>query len=89
MKAKMGSTMAMLLMGAMLGGENISTVRAENVTGSLPDPPVPKGCKIYFFNENGYHSTEQMRKTEIVFKCTASNDANAVRKYNNWKSKQK
>jgi hypothetical protein len=45
MKGKFGATMAMLLAGAMVGGRY--SVRAEDITGSIPEPPIPKGCKLY------------------------------------------
>jgi hypothetical protein len=45
-------------------------------------PRPPKGTKEYFFNQYGDFSTESMLKSEVVFKCWASNDKNAVRKFN-------
>lgn len=45
-------------------------------------PRPPKGTKEYFFNQYGEFSTESMLKSEVVFKCRASNDKNAVRKFN-------
>jgi hypothetical protein len=46
---------------------------------------VPKGCKQYFFYLHGEHSTEEIIKSTVIFKCIALNDKNAVRKFNNWK----
>jgi hypothetical protein len=52
------------------------------------EPIPPKGTKEYFFNIEGEFSTERMLKTECVFKCFATNDKNAIRKFNNWKNLQ-
>lgn len=49
-------------------------------------PHVPKGTKEYFFNNDGEFSTKSMLKTECVFKCVASNDKNAKRKFVKWKA---
>jgi len=51
----------------------------------LPRKP-PKGAKEYFFNERGEFSTERMLKTDVVFKCYAVNDKNAIRKFKKYKS---
>ena len=64
---------------------------SHNPINDLPDAPkdpvIPKGCKEYFFNIDGEYSTECMRKSETVFKCIASNNKVAIRKFNSWKLK--
>jgi hypothetical protein len=48
---------------------------------SPKEPPIPKGCKEYFFTQNGGFSTDKMRKDECVFKCVAMNDKSAKKKF--------
>jgi hypothetical protein len=47
-----------------------------------PTPP-PNGTNEYFFNSLGEYSTKSMLRTDVVFKCVASNDKNAIRKFCN------
>jgi hypothetical protein len=47
-----------------------------------PIPP-PNGTKEYFFNSLGEYSTKSMLRTDVDFKCVASNDKNAIRKFCN------
>jgi len=42
----------------------------------------PKGCKEYFFNDNGEFSTDHMRRSECVFTCYAINNKSAIKKFN-------
>lgn len=73
-------TMVAMLMAMSHGNE------FEHTTGEpveiQPRPPI--GTKEYFFNQYGDFSTESMLKSEVVFKCWASNDKNAIRKFNKW-----
>lgn len=48
--------------------------------------PCPSGCKTYFFRENGEFEFGRMKKDECFFVCHASNDRNAIRKFNKFKS---
>ena len=48
---------------------------------------IPKGTKEYFFNNEGEFSTTSMLKSETIFTCIASNDKNAIRKFNKRKIK--
>lgn len=45
----------------------------------------PNGCKTYFFNSSGEFTNGSMRKDECVFVCHASNDKNAIKKFNKFK----
>lgn len=47
-------------------------------------PTIPKGTKVYYFNESG----EIVEVNDSVFKCIASNKKNAIRKFNQWKLKE-
>jgi hypothetical protein len=64
--------------GAIISGGT----RIKDLDLTPKQPPIPKGCKEYFFNIEGEFSTEQMRKDECVFKCIASNDRVAWEKFN-------
>jgi hypothetical protein len=46
---------------------------------------IPKGCKQYFFNQEGDFITLAgiMPPEYIVFQCYALNDGNAIRKFKN------
>lgn len=89
--SRMKSLALMYAMAAMtmdgIGTDNGDT-RPEKITGKLPEKPLPKGCKEYFFNINGGFSTEKMRRGEVVFKCVALNDKNAKRKFQTWYNKE-
>ena len=80
MKDKMG----LFAMAAMLSAtaEHNPMFDPIKPTIHIPkEPPVPKGAKTYWFDEQGNFSFEQMRKDEVVFKCVAINDKNAIKKY--------
>jgi hypothetical protein len=49
-------------------------------------PKPPTGKKEYFFNSRGEYSTESMLKEDVVFKCCAINEKNAVRKFKRWQA---
>jgi hypothetical protein len=83
MSMKSGKMLAMLaILGALsqvnagYESEGKNPTRPEDINGN-PKQVIPKGCKEYWFNENGDFSTERMRHDEIVFKCIASNDKTA------------
>lgn len=66
---------------------NSKSPRKGDAVPSNVNPPLPNGTKEYFFNMYGEFSTESMLKTECVFKCVSINDKNAIKKFQNWKSK--
>lgn len=88
MKAK--DKLGLLAMAAMMS----STARYDDPMFDIHDPtlyipkepPVPKGVKTYWFDEQGNFSSVQMRKDEVVFKCVAINDKNAIKKYKRWRA---
>lgn len=82
--SKMKSTLGMLFMAVAMCEQINSDGRAWS-DDLKPEPPIPKGCKEYFFNRDGDFSTEKMLKSECVFKCVALNDKSAIRKFNTWK----
>ena len=57
----------------------------KEIVKSLKEKPIPKGRKKYHFNSEGEFRTDKMLRTEVVFKCIASNDKNAIRKFKNHK----
>jgi hypothetical protein len=73
---------AMLDASDMYGGKTAPKIpKSVKFDASKPESVVPKGCKQYFFNDKGEFSTEKMLKSEVIFKCIASNDKNAVKKF--------
>jgi hypothetical protein len=93
MSMKKQNIMALLAMAAAMseGSSIMFTGSGEDDARVFlsKEPQPPKGTKEYFFNSVGEFSTEQMLKTETVFKCFAINDKNAIRKFNAYKSKLK
>jgi len=79
--------MASLLLGmaGMGSAENSNSLKPKDINVTPKEPPIPKGCKEYFFDIDGNFSTERMLKSECVFKCVASNDNNAKRKFEKYK----
>jgi len=69
----MNKLATILAMGAMfesdipMFGSNRSKININNVTGNLPEPPLPNGCKWYYFNDG--------------YKCIASSQKSANRKH--------
>jgi hypothetical protein len=59
-----------------------------SVSGRRPEAPIPKGCKLYFFDQDGAFSTNANRKDLCVFKCIAVNERNAKNKFNKWKASE-
>lgn len=80
------NALAMLAMAAAMneGSSMMFTGSGEDDARVPKEPMPPKGTKEYFFNSVGEFSTEQMLKTETVFKCYAINDKNAIRKFKRW-----
>jgi hypothetical protein len=86
--SKMKSLALMLAVGMMVNESVVVPDDAKDIKATPKQPPIPKGCKEYFFNAQGEFSTERMRKDECVFICVASNDKNAKKKFNNWQKTQ-
>jgi hypothetical protein len=59
---------------------NTKKTSIDDIDFNPKKPPIPKGCKEYFFNQEGKFSTIE---SEIVFKCVAVNDKSAIKKFNN------
>ena len=86
-KMKSNALMIMAMAATMSEGNSIMfTGRGEDdARVFIPkEPKPPKGTKEYFFNSVGEFSTEQILKTETVFKCYAINDKKALRKFKRW-----
>lgn len=85
MKSKIHEIALMVALMASSGENVFMSGNSEEATIYLPkEPPVPKGCKEYFFDKYGWYSTEKMLKSETVFKCVALNNKSAKKKYQNW-----
>jgi len=91
---RMKKTYALLGMAAAMSAMSdpgpVSRELNDGLSKKAPKPKrPPKGAKEYWFNAEGNHSTESMRKTDIVFSCYAINDKNAVKKFNKWLNTKK
>jgi hypothetical protein len=91
---KINSIAAFLAASAMTSQNhpNIEYDNDMNPTIYLPKEDFeipPKGTRTYFFNYSGEFSKESMLRTEVVFKCFAINDKNAIRKFNKWVTKNR
>jgi len=59
----------------------------KKIDFTLNQPPLPKGCKEYFFNKegefyNGVDGRPPILKTDVVFSCVASSNKSAIKKFN-------
>ncbi len=78
-----GLAMAAAIMGST-SANNSNNITPDDIDTTQKKPPIPRGCKEYFFNKNGGFSNRHMRNDELVFKCVASNDKSARKKFHNW-----
>lgn len=76
--ALMYSSMLMNPFDLSRGGMSI-----DDIDFTPKQPPIPKGCKEYFFNTLG----DFLNKNDGVycFKCIAINDRSAIRKFEKWR----
>lgn len=90
MRKNIGAMMGIFGAMAAMGGMDYDTSRYH--TNDEPKepviPPIPKGCKEYFFNEYDKFSNDIAWKAKCVFSCIAINDKNAEKKFNKWKNEK-
>ena len=79
-RSKQRGLLAMMSMALMVDGYGVNYPEVDYQERKI-QAKTPKGAKEYFFNAHGEFSTEQMLNNEIVFKCFAINDKNALRKF--------
>lgn len=82
-KKILGILAAMGMMGGMSGGSPTSHLNRDNVRLNTKRPPVPRGCKRYFYNEDGICSDGVHT---IYF--DAMTERKAGEKYERWKQNQ-
>lgn len=89
MKSKIGALAAMAIMFDGMAQSPIYTPnkRVEDFNGNMPEPPAPKGCQWYYFDHTG--SFINKNDGLYAFKCIASSDKSAIKKFNKWAEKQK
>jgi len=82
---------AMTMMGAMMSSMAQTSKREyhdkEHEANKEPKKPIiPKGCKEYHFTRSGrFDTTEDMwNDISYVFTCVASNEKNAIKKFEKW-----
>lgn len=82
MKSKM--LMLALMAGAFGGTANKSDLRSEDIDTTPKEPPIPKGCKRYYFYDDGTFIHTQSYQS--VFNCIARTDKKAKEKFNKFNS---
>lgn len=88
----LGMLAAMAIMSDGLGmPSTIEQKRKDKDIDTSPkNPPIPKGCKEYFFRENGtYHHTgidNKIRRDEVVFHCIAATKNSAIKKFKKYQN---
>lgn len=72
-------------------GGSSGTTRIEDIDFTPKQPPLPKGCKYYWFSSNGdFESfTEIPYRTPdyVIYETIASSDKVAISKFNKFKTK--
>ncbi len=91
--SKMNKYLGMLAAMAIMGGGTVPDYSndIEGISTTPKQPPIPKGCAEYSFNEDGGFVRMEgeynpMLRVDVVFKCIAANNKSAIKKYNNWKA---
>ena len=88
----------MAMMGAMLSSMAQTSEREyyDKEPNKEPNrepkkPIIPNGCKEYHFTRSGrFDTTENMwNDIDYIFTCVASNDKNAVNKFEKWSNENK
>lgn len=88
-KSMLGIMAMMAMMSEPNFGKN-STPREYSTKKEKPKKQIiPKGCKQYHFRKSGiFETTENMwDDIEYIFSCYASNDKNAIKKFNKFNQK--
>ena len=82
MKSKLFNQLAILALEsiAMTGGANKSDLQPEDIDIYPKRRIVPKGCKEYFFFENGKYCGYP--HDQCVFSCIATSERKAIEKFN-------
>ncbi len=85
--------LAMMALMASAMGEGYyghgSTQSNDDVLSRKPKKqPIPKGCKEYFFTKRGFWDNTT-KDDNYYFKCIASSEKVAIKKFNKFKIKHK
>ena len=85
MKGKLGMLAAMAMMFENTGFAQ-SSLKPKDIDTTTVQVPIPKGCKEYFFNKegefyNGVDGRPPILKTDVVFKCVATSNKSAKKKF--------
>lgn len=67
--------------------DNNSKTSMNDIDFTPKQPPIPKGAKIYHFDEVGNCLYDVEHET-AVFKCIAINEKSAIKKFSKWLSAQ-
>jgi hypothetical protein len=89
--------MSLAMISASMAQGNLNIMNVNNYDSANRkrqpkpiEPPIQSGMKYYYFREDGtfkqYERDGAMLKDEVVFKCYALNDKNAIKKFNKFKT---
>jgi len=68
---------------------NEPIVRTGRKPTNKKEEVIPKNCKKYFFTRSGhFFNSMPTGSYTIVYDCIASNDKNAIKKFDKWKFNQ-
>lgn len=86
MKGKLGMLTAMAMMMGDTGFIPPLKKEKKQIDFTPKQPPIPKGCKEYFFNKegefyNGVDGRPPILKTDVVYSCVASSNKSAKKKF--------
>ena len=73
---------ALLSVGSTPTASNSNPLDPKDIDTTPKMPPIPKGCKRYFYNKEGLCNEG---RHEVYFDCMKPR--NAATKFENWKSK--
>lgn len=67
--------------------DNNSKLSEKDIDFTPKQPPIPKGAKVYYFDEVG-NCLYDVEHDTAVFKCIAINERSAIKKFSKWLSTQ-
>ena len=93
MKKNIHALLAMAMIGDIMVNNDLSTPnKGTNPNGEVLNKKnvkkiIPRGCKEYFFNDDGFCYNAK-KNNEYSFSCIAMSEKSATKKFNKWKSKK-
>ena len=78
------------MLGAIFSAQQTPLQPTKRVANIQPntEPPIPKGCKKYFFTHSHQFFNTKPSGYVIIFECIASSDATANKKFKRYLSQK-